>query len=154
MTNCTEACSGSCTAQATVDCQLSCQTEVIQECETEMVETCETECEDKGGAIFCDGQFVNASDVEACASELSAEIEIDIDIQASVDIDINGGDGDDECDAEADDCEDGDNESVGEEIDKACTVSNVRPTTLGGSAGAFAAIAALAFMRTRRRNGR
>jgi hypothetical protein len=155
-TNCTEACNGSCTAQATVDCQLSCQTEVIQECETEMVETCETTCEDKGGAIFCDGQFVNASDIDACASELSAEIEIDLDIEADIDVDIdndegtpceNGGDDDDGDGA----CDEG-NESVGEEIDEACTVSAVHPATYGGSAGAFGLLAAVAFMRARRRS--
>jgi hypothetical protein len=152
MTNCTEACSGSCSAQASTECHLDCQTEVYEECETEMVETCTTTCEDKGGALFCDGQFVSASDIDDCAADLEAELDIDIEIEieGSVDVDINGGD---DCDDGEEDC-DNDNESVGEEIDKACTVSSVRPTTLGGSAGAFAAIAALAFVRTRRRNGR
>jgi hypothetical protein len=160
MTNCTEACSGSCTAQATVDCQLSCQTEVYEECETEMVETCETTCEEKGAAIFCDGQYINASDLEACASELSAEIEIDLDIQAAVDIDVDiDGEGETEGCPEGTDDNDGDgacdegNESVGEEIDEACTVSRIHATSLGGGASAFAALAALAFVRSRRRRG-
>jgi hypothetical protein len=55
-----------------------------------MVEKCETECETTGGAIFCDGQFVNVADVDDCAAELATEIEIevDLDIQADVDVDI------------------------------------------------------------------
>jgi hypothetical protein len=56
-----------------------------------MVEKCETECETTGGAIFCDGQFLNVADVDDCAAELAAEIdiEVDLDIQADVDVDID-----------------------------------------------------------------
>jgi len=46
-------------------------------CEQKMVERCDTECKDKGGAIFCDGQFVNAADAHDCADELKAKIKID-----------------------------------------------------------------------------
>jgi MYXO-CTERM domain-containing protein len=74
-----------------VQCQLDCQTQVYNDCEQQMVEQCNTECETTGGAIFCDGQFLNVTDVDDCAAELAAEIdiEVDLDIQADVDVDIN-----------------------------------------------------------------
>ena len=66
-------------------------------CQTTIHERCTTSCQDKGGAIFCDGQFINAASLENCAAELSAEISIslnvDIDIDTHVDTD---GDGDTE----------------------------------------------------------
>jgi hypothetical protein len=81
---CMNACSGSCTAQATLECQLNCQTDVYTECETETVKTCETKCKEDGGAIFCDGQFVNATNARSCADELKAKLDFDIDVKASV----------------------------------------------------------------------
>lgn len=80
---CTNACSGSCTAQANTTCQVDCQIETFDECETELVETCKTTCEDEGGAIFCDGQFVNASNANTCASQLKATFDFDIDVKGS-----------------------------------------------------------------------
>ena len=80
---CTTACGGSCTAQANVQCQVDCQTNVYEECQTELVTTCETKCEDDGGAIFCDGQFVNAANAKDCASELKATFNFDIDVHAA-----------------------------------------------------------------------
>lgn len=143
MTNCSEACTGSCTAQATTECQLDCQTEVIEECETDMVETCETTCEDKGGAIFCDGQFLNASDIDDCAAELAEKVDIDVHIEASVDADVDVCSGDD-CDEE--------DTSVGEEIDNACTVSRVHGSSVGGGAAVLGSLLGLAFIRSRRRS--
>jgi hypothetical protein len=82
---CTNACSGSCTAEANLECQLNCQTtEVFDECETETIETCTTTCEKEGGAIFCDGQFVNASNARSCAAELKAKFDFNIDVRAEV----------------------------------------------------------------------
>lgn len=81
---CTNACSGSCTAQANLECQVSCQDQVYTECETETIQVCETKCKDDGGAIFCDGQFVNASSARSCADELKAKLDFNINIKASV----------------------------------------------------------------------
>jgi hypothetical protein len=69
-----------------VECQLDCQTDVYTECETETIKTCETKCKDDGGAIFCDGQFVNASNAKSCADELKAKLDFDIkiDVKAGV----------------------------------------------------------------------
>ncbi|MFT3926685.1 MAG: hypothetical protein QM778_29340 [Myxococcales bacterium] len=83
--SCTTACGGSCTAQANVQCQQDCQTQTYQECETELVTTCNTKCEDDGGAIFCDGQFVNAANAKDCAADLKAKFNFDINVHAAVD---------------------------------------------------------------------
>lgn len=105
---CATACMGSCTAQATVDCQIDCQTEQYVECEEEMVETCETECETTGGAIFCNGQFLAAEDINDCADELAADIdirvEVELDVEAEVDVDVNGGGAGDSGDDNGLDC--------------------------------------------------
>jgi hypothetical protein len=83
MPTCLNACAGSCTAQANVDCQISCQENTYTQCEQTLVEQCRTECMQQGGAIFCDGQFLNAQDVQSCADELSNEIQIDLQIDSS-----------------------------------------------------------------------
>jgi len=83
-TTCMNACSGSCTAKVNVECQLNCQTSTYTQCETELVETCETKCMDEGGAIFCDGQFVNAASARSCADQLKATFDFNINVEATV----------------------------------------------------------------------
>jgi MYXO-CTERM domain-containing protein len=92
---CTKVCDGSCTAQANAQCQIDCQTPVYTTCETSTVERCQTDCETTGGAIFCDGQFLSASDIDACAAQLSAEFDIQVDVMASVSVTTSGTDSDD-----------------------------------------------------------
>lgn len=95
-TKCGTTCEGRCTATATVSCQRECQTTQFESCESTTVQTCRTDCHDNGGAIFCDGQFVNASDVEACAAQIEAEVAVHIDLDVNVDtsnavkVDTNG----------------------------------------------------------------
>lgn len=84
MPTCTNACSASCTAKVNTQCQLDCQERMYTQCEQKMVQQCETQCKDKGGAIFCDGQFVNAGDAHDCADELKAKVNIDIDIDGAL----------------------------------------------------------------------
>ena len=84
MPTCTNACAASCTAKVNTQCQLDCQERMYTQCEQKMVQQCETHCRDKGGAIFCDGQFVNASSARDCAGELKAKVDIDIDIDAAL----------------------------------------------------------------------
>jgi hypothetical protein len=100
-----------------------------------MVEKCETECETTGGAIFCDGQFLNASNLDACVDELAAEISIDLslDIDANLDVDI---DDPDECDS--DPCDEDDTvDEIGDEVDEACSVANVGSGSGGGALALF-----------------
>jgi MYXO-CTERM domain-containing protein len=81
-TTCTNACSGSCTAQANTECQITCQDTTYVQCETELVDVCQTSCEDKGGAIFCDGQFVNAANAQSCSAELMTKLKINVAVDA------------------------------------------------------------------------
>jgi hypothetical protein len=140
MPTCTNACSASCTAKVNTQCQVDCQESTYVQCQDQMVQHCETECKDKGGAIFCDGQFVNADNADSCADELLAKLEIDIDIDATVKTVGTS------TKRAADD--------AGDAIDKACSVSGVGMQTRSTALGLLAPLAALALWRIKRRRGR
>ena len=144
---CSNACSGSCTATANVTCQENCQTEVYTECETETIETCETKCMEEGGAIFCDGQFVNAKNSRSCADEIKAKLSIDIDFGAIGD----------EIEDVADDVADGTKEgykATKKKSKELCSVGLIGDASpLSASAGLLALGAiTLAVRRSRRRD--
>jgi len=79
-TKCQTIVENECTEQVNRDCVLSCQTDSYEDCQTETVNTCNTTCKDKGGALFCDGQYIAASDLQACADQLASEFSFDIDV--------------------------------------------------------------------------
>jgi len=118
-----------CVEEVNRDCVLGCQTDNYQSCETATVETCNTTCKDKGGALFCDGQFIGASDVQACADQLAAEFSFNIEVAAKAVADTTK------------DC-----------VDSAASKCSFGvPTTSGGGAMAVGALAALGVALTRRR---
>ncbi|HEX2879398.1 MAG TPA: hypothetical protein VHO25_07660 [Polyangiaceae bacterium] len=78
-TTCTTACTASCTAKANSQCQIDCQNRVFEDCEPTLVERCLEGCETQVGAIFCDGQYLDSSDVEECAAEIDSEAGIQVD---------------------------------------------------------------------------
>ena len=82
---CATACDGTCTSTTNTSCQVECQTTQWESCKTTTREECTRSCMDKGGAIVCNGEFVNASNLKDCAAELSAKVSIDLD----VDVDVN-----------------------------------------------------------------
>lgn len=84
---CDVACSGSCRAQASSSCQVTCQSQQFTTCKTELVQRCEEECTTTGGALFCEGQFLNVTDLQACADELRAELAIDVNVEINVECD-------------------------------------------------------------------
>lgn len=146
MTECTQscgaACSGSCTAQANVTCQEDCQTTVYTECETETIQTCQTKCTDDGGAIFCDGQFVNAKNSQSCADEIKAKLDIDINIKATI------------SDA-ADDVADGTKDAYNTTKKKSkelCTVGLVGDGAPAGASAALMALGAITLIIRRRKS--
>jgi MYXO-CTERM domain-containing protein len=145
MPTCTEACSASCTAKVNTQCQVDCQERSYVQCEQKMVERCETECTQKGGAIFCDGQFVNASNASSCADELLAKIDIEVDIDIDVDVEEAGNDAADTAGDVGD--------SVDEKVSDACAVTRVGGH---GAAGGIVALPllVLALARSRRRRAR
>ncbi|HKP63207.1 MAG TPA: hypothetical protein VJV78_41000 [Polyangiales bacterium] len=140
MPTCTNACSASCTAKVNTQCQVDCQESTYVECQDQMVQQCETECKQKGGAIFCDGQFVNAANADTCADELLAKLEIDIDIDASVK-------------AVGKTTKRAANDA-GDAIDNACSVSGVGMNKHAAGLGILLPLAGLAFWRIKRRRPR
>jgi len=90
MTKCASVTDSECKEEVNRDCVLDCQTTNYESCQTETVNTCTTSCQDKGGALFCDGQFIDASDLQACASQLQAEFSFNIDVTAHVAVSGDG----------------------------------------------------------------
>jgi hypothetical protein len=72
---CDASCSGSCDVKADVDCHVS--------CEADLKGGCETQCSDPKGALFCDGQYVDAANLDDCLAYL-ASINITVDASGSV----------------------------------------------------------------------
>jgi MYXO-CTERM domain-containing protein len=122
-------------------CQVACQTDIYTQCETEMVEKCETDCMTTGGAIFCEGQFLSAGDINSCADELASEIDIHVDVELDVDaaVSVNTGGGDDD---------DGDGKGGGDSV-ISCSVADAGAGT--GSLGGALSMLGLAGVLYRRR---
>jgi MYXO-CTERM domain-containing protein len=140
MPTCTDACAASCTAKVNTQCQVDCQERTYTNCEQKMVEQCNTECKDKGGAIFCDGQFVNADNTQSCADELSAKLKINIDIDATL--------------SSVGDSAENAASSVSKKVDKACSVAAVGGDSSQPALGMIASLFGLALWRVRRRRAR
>ena len=90
-TNCQEhcqtCCTGSCVTQTNYDCDY--------DCFAKLQGGCEVQCEDPSGAIFCNGQYVDAADVEACINELAEKgITVNVEARGEVTCDLNGCTGD------------------------------------------------------------
>jgi hypothetical protein len=77
---CEASCEGSCTVEANLDCTGTCAAELSG--------GCTTQCEQPDGALFCDGQYVAASDVEECIDQLLA---LGFDVDASATGSCSGG---------------------------------------------------------------
>jgi MYXO-CTERM domain-containing protein len=90
MTKCMSVTTSECTEEVNRDTVLSCQTDNFTSCETDTVNTCNTTCMNKGGALFCDGQFIDADDLQACADQLMTEFSFNIDVTAHVAVNGNG----------------------------------------------------------------
>ena len=132
----------SCTAKVNTQCQVDCQEKTYTTCEQKMVDKCQTECKDKGGALFCDGQFVDATDVRDCADEVKAKIKIDVDLEGLAE------DTGEAVDKAARDVSKSVDKNV--DVDSKCSVTNVGAT---GSSTAWLALPliGLSIWRARRR---
>ncbi len=81
---CTASCNGSCEARANVDCQVMCQADGYVDCEATVTGGCKTRCEKPEGALFCDGQYVDAgNNLEECIAALKAVLNITAEGSAS-----------------------------------------------------------------------
>lgn len=79
MAQCQSCCSGSCDAQANMSCQIDCQATGYAECRTNLQGGCEAQCTKPEGALFCDGQYVDAGNrLEDCLNYLEDVLKIDV----------------------------------------------------------------------------
>jgi len=126
-TKCQSVIENECTEEVNRDCVLSCQTDNYESCQTDTVNTCNTTCKDKGGALFCDGQFIGAANLQDCADQLAAEFSfnIDVTVHAAVTATSNGA--------------------------KSSTKCSFSPPTRGNSGMALGALAVLGVVLSRRR---
>jgi len=77
--HCNKCCTGSCTTQVNFMCDFSCFANVHG--------NCSVQCSKPDGAIFCNGSYVNASDIQACISYLATQgIMVDVSARASCDL--------------------------------------------------------------------
>ena len=77
-TKCNADCEGSCTATANVQCQESCQESSFETCRSQLSSDCSTQCNSSSGAIFCNGQYVDANDVNACVDALNGILSVHV----------------------------------------------------------------------------
>jgi len=81
--HCTRCCTGSCTTQINIGCDMSCFTNANKDCGVQ--------CDAVAGAIFCNGQYVHASDVQACVNYLLTQgIKVDVSARGNVMCDATG----------------------------------------------------------------
>jgi MYXO-CTERM domain-containing protein len=65
-TKCGTCCGTSCKVQRNVECDVSC----VGDCTGSVKGGCDARCSEVKGALFCDGQFVDSGDVQACVDHL------------------------------------------------------------------------------------
>lgn len=81
--HCITCCNGGCQTVANFDCDF--------DCFAELKGGCDVQCSKPSGAIFCNGQYVYASDISACIQYLATQ-GIEVDASASATVTCSGGD--------------------------------------------------------------
>lgn len=79
---CQGCCQGECRAEANIDCQIDCQASGYVDCKAELQGGCEVACSEPEGAVFCNGQWVNTSNVESCVAAIEAAFNIEVSYSA------------------------------------------------------------------------
>lgn len=80
--HCVSCCNGGCTTQVNFDCDF--------DCFAELKGGCDVQCSKPDGALFCNGQYVYASDIKECIAWL-LEQGIEVDASASASLSCDGG---------------------------------------------------------------
>lgn len=76
---CDASCSGSCKAEANADCQIDCQASGFADCKVDVEGGCKGHCNEPEGALFCDGQYVDAgNNLQECIAALKALLNIEV----------------------------------------------------------------------------
>lgn len=87
---CEMCCGGSCRAEVNLDCQLDCQADAFAECSLDAQGGCEADCSDAGGALICDGNYVDhGGRLEECIDALTGIL--DGEIEGSAELSCQGG---------------------------------------------------------------
>jgi hypothetical protein len=77
--NCQAVCEGKCTAEANLTCEYDCENQSWAQCETDMQGGCTAQCTQPDGALFCDGQYVDAgNNLADCVASLEAALNITV----------------------------------------------------------------------------
>jgi hypothetical protein len=74
---CDLSCQGSCSGKANLSCDIMCQAMGSASCTASLQEKCTGGCM-VHNAIFCDGNFINAADADACDKDLKALFNITV----------------------------------------------------------------------------
>jgi hypothetical protein len=80
---CQASCQGSCTAQANLSCDITCQSTGYVDCEAKLQGGCTAQCSQPKGALFCDGQFIDATNLQQCLDDLKNLLKITVQGDAS-----------------------------------------------------------------------
>lgn len=84
--HCNLCCTGGCTTQINYDCDYGCF--------ADLQGGCEVQCDAPSGALFCNGQYIGADDVDACINYLAEQgVTVDVSARGSVTCDLSGCDG-------------------------------------------------------------
>lgn len=133
-TKCESACNGSCEAKVNAKCDIDCSKAVVAECSAKLEGGCKTQCEQPNGAVFCDGQYVDAgNNLADCEAALNAWLKAHVDVSARGSASCSGS----SCQAEG-------------EASASCSVADVRSNGALSGVGGLA-VAALAGLFARRR---
>lgn len=133
---CEASCSGSCTAESNFKCQIDCQSKGFAECTADVQGGCEAQCTKPDGALFCDGNYVDARDqLEDCMAYLESVLQIDVEGYAYAE----GGCRGNTCEAEA-----------GAGISCSAVPARTSPWNLGAIGGAALGVGLLVARRRRR----
>jgi len=87
---CNASCQGSCSAQANLSCDIMCQAQGSAMCTAMLQAKCTGGCMSHS-AIFCDGNFINATDANMCVADLKALFNITVTGYASASSSCDGG---------------------------------------------------------------
>ncbi|MEM6989512.1 MAG: MYXO-CTERM sorting domain-containing protein [Myxococcota bacterium] len=87
--SCEGCCSGSCRAEVNLDCQLDCQAEGFLECSASVQGGCEADCSEAGGALFCDGDYIDhANNLDQCIDAIEGLL--DGEVSGSANLECRG----------------------------------------------------------------
>jgi hypothetical protein len=82
MVQCQSCCNGECRADINMNCQIGCQADLYVDCKADLQGGCTGQCNNPEGALFCDGQFIDVSNIDACAAALRDLLNIEVEFHA------------------------------------------------------------------------